>query len=120
MTHFRRSASSWRVAILVALLGLTVVGGCLGSPPQSGSAALTTAPPSGEVLTVSKANQTRAEQQPAAVKANFSELSADRQDEFVSALEDDVREPTAWSPGTDVEYVRYEGTWYWVTVVVVN
>ena len=108
------------MAIVAAFLGLTVVAGCLGSPPQSGSAAPTTAPPSGEVLTVSKANQTRAAQQPSAAKADFSELPADRQDEFVSALEEDVREPTAWGPGTDVEYVRYEGRWYWVTVVIVN
>ena len=106
--------------VVVALIGLVAVAGCLGSPPQSGSAAPTTAPPSGEVLTVSKANQTRAAGQPAASKADFSELSADRQDEFVSALEEDVQEPTAWDPGTDIEYVRYEGTWYWVTVVVVN
>ena len=118
--RLRRSGKFRQVTIVVALLALVAVAGCVGTSPQSGSAAPTTAPPSGEVLTVSKADQTRAAEQPAAAKANFSELSADRQDEFVSALEEDVREPTAWGPGTDIEYVRYDGTWYFVTVVIVN
>lgn len=109
-----------RTLAVVSLVTLAALAGCLGGLQTSGSNAPNTTTFSGEVLTVSKANQTRAAQQPAAVKANFSALGADRQDEFVSALEGDVRDPTAWGPGTDVEYVRYEGTWYWVSVVIVN
>ena len=110
-----------RLAVVAAILvTLAVLAGCLGGPTQSGSAAPTTAEPSGEVLVVSKANQTRARAQPASRKARFDELSADRRDEFLGALSEDVREPSQWGPGTDVQYVRYEGTWYFVTVVIEN
>lgn len=108
-----------RPVAVAVLLGLVVAAGCLGGPSQGGSAAPETTA-SGEVLTVSRANGTAAERAPNATTTSFDALSADRQDEFLAALDDDVRDPTAWGPGTDVEYVRYEGTWYWVTVVVEN
>lgn len=108
-----------RPVAVAVLLGLVVVAGCLGGPDQSGSAAPDTTT-SGEVLTVSRANQTAAALAPNATTAPFDALAADHQDEFLAALESDVRDPTAWGPGTDVEYVRYEGTWCWVTVVVEN
>jgi len=106
--------------MLVVFVAFVVLAGCLGGPAQRGSEAPNTTTSSGEVLVVTTANQTRAEQRPADVKAHFRNLSADRQDEFLAALEDDVRDPSQWGPGTDVEYVRYEGTWYWVTVVIEN
>lgn len=103
-----------------ALLLLAAVSACLGSSPQSGSAAPTTTEPTGEVLTVSTANQTRAAGAPNASKARFEGRSADRQDEFASDLGGAVRGPTAWGPGTAVGYLRYEGTWYFATVVLEN
>jgi len=113
MTRPRRLA-------IAAPLALVVLAGCLGGAPSDGSQAPNPTTSSGEVLVVTKANGTRAARQPAETRADFRNLSADRQDEFLAALEDDVRNPSQWGPGTDVEYVRYDGTWYWVTVVIEN
>ena len=112
--------SGRRQCVTLLALIVLVVSGCAGPPSQSGSNGPDTPTPSGEVLTVSTANQTRAVAAGPPVAVSFEDLSADRRDEFLAALDGDVRDPAQWGPGTDVQYVRYEGTWYFVTVVVEN
>lgn len=104
---------------LVVLLLLATAAGCLGLTP-AGAPGETTPTDSGPVLTVTNANQTVAEDAPSSEKGQFEALDGDRQDEFVRALNHDVEDPTAWSDGTDIQYVHYEGTWYSVQVVIVN
>ena len=102
------------------IAGLVLLAGCLGGMPDDGSDASTTPTLSGSVLTVNMASEEAIEQAPASTKASFDALTADQQDELQSALEHDVEHPTAWDSGSDIEYVRYNGSWYTVEVHIVN
>ncbi|MFB6106167.1 MAG: hypothetical protein ABEJ70_04250 [Halobacteriaceae archaeon] len=102
----------------LALVLVVALAGCAGA--YGGDATTTTTTRSGTVLTASEVPAEDAQAATAEIRVAFENLSAARREEFERALDADVHDPTAWGPGTDVEYVAYDGTWYAVHVVVEN
>lgn len=102
----------------VGSVGLVAAAGCLGRAAKDEPTATPTT--AGTVLAVTAVPEDEAATAPPSTKAHFDGLTGAQQEEFRGALDRDVADPTAWSSGTALEYVNYEGTWYAVQVHIVN
>jgi len=109
-----------RLLTLLAVGCLVSGAGCAVLSPADTSDRSTTTRFAGKVLVVEFANQTAPANASPSTTATFENLSDAKRDEFLTALDHDLRRPDAWDVGTDIRYVRYEGTWYSLHLVFVN
>ena len=103
-----------------AVIMVVVFAGCMGAAPAAEQPDSTTSPYSGQVLAVTEIPKSDVTDASNTSKVEFSALTPAHQEEFRSALDSDVRNPSAWDDGTDIEYVHYNETWYSVQIHIVN
>lgn len=114
MVETRIPSSALGVVIILVLAG------CLGWGPVVEESSPTPSPFAGPVLAVTEVPQSDVTSAPNTSMAQYESLDAGQQAEFREALASDVRNPTAWEDGTDIEYVYYNGTWYSAQVHIVK
>ena len=103
-----------------AVVMVVVFAGCMRAAPAAEQPEPTTSPYAGQVLAVTEVPKSDVTDESNTSKVAFDALRPAHQEEFRSALDSDVRNPSAWNDGTDIEYVRYNETWYSVLVHIVN
>jgi type IV pilus biogenesis protein CpaD/CtpE len=115
MVRRRRPVAVAAVAVAVLLAG------CATTPTSNESTSVQTQTISGVVLTVDEVvREERFANASTSAKVNFTELSSAKQEEFQTALDHEVTHPDAWEMGGQVEYVRYNGTWYNIQTFIAN
>lgn len=98
----------------LALVALLVTAGCLGG--IDASTTITGNEQSGSYLSVTRVPQADVQNASDAERAAFKQLSAAKRGAFRHALNRSNVQATAWGSGTDIQYVRYNDTWYQVEV----
>ena len=104
------------VPLAVALLLMS--SGCIGASEIPNSTATETLEP-GAYLSVTEVPDEDAKSASEEERAEFSNLSEAKQDEFLTALNESTVKATAWESGTEITYVHYKESWYSVEVHIV-
>lgn len=99
-------------------VGIVAVAGCMEGSSAAKPSNIMTSQSSGIVLSVTEIPQSDVTGASNSTKARFETLTTAQQQEFRSARKSDVRNPTSWRSGTDIEYVYYNGSWYSIQVQI--
>lgn len=114
-----------RGVVGVAIALVVLVAGCAGVAPDAQATTTATGDdpqPGDELVSLMQVNESVAMQANASKRAAFGNLTDDQQAVFLEAHQCDCnveQDVFHFSDKSRVEYVRYDGAWYFVRVTVV-